>query len=618
MCTLGGAIFALRTRYNYRSEDVMGFTRLKIGGAAALMLLAAMSVAQDSASVIKEIVIRGNQFIQTPAIEAKLRTKVGQPYIQSQLDQDRDTIERMGFFRKVEITPTPLEGSNYRITIDLQEFPVTKEFRIIGNTVVKTDDIMKVIAIEKDRPFNLDEQATTGNAIAKLYQDKGYFALVEQLAPLEDSPGTVSIVIRESKVGQVVVTGNNKTSDKVLRRIVKTRPGDVYNEPKWVRELQQVLSTQWFEKVNYDRKPAENGYDIDVSLDLKEARTAQFLFGAAIDPRSSFAGSFGVTDSNFRGTGQSVGLNFTQAIRGGTTVDLNYRNPYMDNRDTSMDVNLYSRVLFRFAGNNFGSSGTLTDQEFNERRTGGSLSFSRPVGDRQRMSLGLRYEAVKTSDVTANNQSTVIKQDGTLLVGGLSYLQNRRDFDLDPARGDWFNLSVEPGFANITDVGGALSDKSILGRNNFVRSSIEYRTYYSDQPRRTRELDAPRRVLALRVKYGVITGKAPFFEQFFAGGSDTLRGYQDDRFWGKQTLLSTLEYRLPLQKSFNAIMFVDYGGAWGGQGTVRDFTQSDKTKLQLGYGIGFGFRTPLGPIRLDFGFDNRAKMRTHFLLGTSF
>ncbi len=120
------------------------------------------------------------------------------------------------------------------------------------------------------------------------------------------------------------------------------------------------------------------------------------------------------------------------------------------------------------------------------------------------------------------------------------------------------------------------------------------------------------------MRYGNITGNVPFFEQYFAGGSETVRGYQEDRFWGRQTLISTLEYRHPIQKSFNIIGFVDYGGAWGGYAGVNEFTQSNTFSLHLGYGAGLSFKTPLGPIRLDVGFDNRGKARTHFLIGTSF
>ena len=97
-----------------------------------------------------------------------------------------------------------------------------------------------------------------------------------------------------------------------------------------------------------------------------------------------------------------------------------------------------------------------------------------------------------------------------------------------------------------------------------------------------------------------------------------LYAYDEDRFWGKDMLIGTLEYRYPLQKSMNLIAFGDYGDAWGGYGSVGSFTQSSSFAGHLGYGLGLSFRTPLGPIRLDLGFDEHGKSRTHFQIGTSF
>lgn len=591
------------------------------GAALLLLISAAVAIAQNQASVISDLTIEGNKFVTKESILARMQTKVGQPYIQSQLDQDRSNLEKLGFFKAVDIKAVPQgDNTSWKVVVQLSEFEVVKEIRVVGNSVIPTEKIMAALTIQKDRPFNLNDQKPSADAVTKLYTEKGYFALVEQLEPLEDSPSTISVTVREMKVNSIAITGNTRTKDRVIKRLIKTQPGDAYNDPKWIHDLQRLMNTRWFDKVTPNEKQTEDGYGVDLMVDFKEARTGQVVFGATIDPRSSFAGQVKLIDTNFKGSGQTFGVGYQQAISGGgPSIDAEYTNPFMDRSGTSMSVTLYSRLQYRFTNNNFGNGSSVSDELFTERRTGGAISFSRPVSDQLSYNVGLKAEGIKTSNITTTNQNGFIKQDGNLVLLSLGVLQNRRDLDLDPSRGNWFNIQVEPGFSHISDIGGAIQDPAILGNHTFIRNTLEYRTYYSPQPARTgRDLDAPRRVFAFRARYGFITGTAPFNEQFFAGGAETVRGYADDRFWGKQTLLTSFEYRHPLQKAFNVILFADYGGAWGGYGGVNTFNQSDKLKLHLGYGIGFSFKTPLGPLRLDFGFNERGSSRTHFLIGTSF
>lgn len=586
----------------------------------AVFVLALASVyGAAQGSTISEIIVNGNKSVAKEAILAAMTTKVGQPYVQETLNKDKETILGLGYFKAVDVRPSLVEGNNWRVYVDVSEFDQVKEIRIVGNTVFTTEQIMNVVTIKTGQPFNLRDQKPTGDAIKKLYRDKGYFGLAEQIEPLEDSPGTVSIIVREMTINQITVTGNTRTKDNVIKRLIRSKPGDVFNEDKWVQDLQRMFSTQWFEKINPTDETVDDGSKLNLGIELKEARTGNIVFGATVDPRNGLGGQIRLVDTNFRGTGQSIGINGSQAVNGGggTSLDFDYTNPYMDSRETALNFSLYSHIMYRFLSDSFT---TNSGDRYTERRTGASLGFSRPIGDRMSASAGLRFEGIKTTELNLSTPTSYVQQDGTVFLGQFGFLANRRDIDLDPARGNWTNLTIEPGFANITTNGGALAgDPNAIGNMSFVRSQIEYRTYFSPQgPRTVKELDAPRRVIAMRFKYGTITGKVPFYEQFFAGGGTTVRGYQDDRFWGKQMALASVEYRHPVQKSFNVIGFLDYGGAWGGFGTVNNFDQSNKMKLHLGYGVGFSFKTPLGPIRLDFGFGDKGKSRTHFQIGTSF
>jgi outer membrane protein insertion porin family len=122
----------------------------------------------------------------------------------------------------------------------------------------------------------------------------------------------------------------------------------------------------------------------------------------------------------------------------------------------------------------------------------------------------------------------------------------------------------------------------------------------------------------VRLYAGKAFGKLPFFEQFFLGGAETLRGYPEDRFWGENIALLSVEYRAPLAQNLVGVVFVDAGDAWGGRyGTINDFTQHSSFKPQVGAGIGIRVRTPIGPLRLDYGFGSEGA-RTHFSIGNIF
>lgn len=594
----------------------------RLGLIAVLWLMAFVAWGQQQASLVKEIVVQGNQRVSREAVIAAMRTKVGQPYIQENLDRDRQSLLDLGFFRAVDVRATPLEGSEWRVTVDLREQPEIKEIRVVGNNAVSKEEILKVIEpfFKVGDVYNENSRNPAGRAIGDLYQKKGYGLYgVEDFGPLTESPNTLNIAVVEAKVGQVGWQGNKVTQDRIMRRLIKTRPGETFSESKWYNDLRRLYNTQWFETVESAQDQQREVGKIDLIADVKEQRTGQFNVGLQLDPRNSLAGVISLRDTNFRGSGQSVGLNYVQATRGsGPSIDLDYTNPFFDAKDTTLRLSVYSRLVFRFA-NAFATNNPIdTSNQYFERRTGASLGFSRPIKENLSLGVSARMENVKTDNLDAAPANAVIQQDGDLLVGSIGGVLNRRDRDIDPTRGDWLRVDFEPGYSNITKVGGAAVNQDILGSNTFFRSSMEYRRYFTDGAPLGKDLSASRRVLALRVKYGTIQGQVPFFEQFFAGGSDTVRGYPEDRFWGRNTLLSTAEVRYPLARAFSMIGFVDYGGAWGGYGRVNDYTQSDAFKLHLGYGVGLSFRTPLGPIRLDLGFNEHGKSRTHFLIGTSF
>jgi outer membrane protein insertion porin family len=573
------------------------------------------------AGIVKEIIVKGNVRQSKEGILASMRTKVGQPLNQATLDQDRSDLFDLGYFKaEPNITVRSNPDGTFTVTVEVVENPIIKEIRIVGNSVMTRDQILAVVTLKTGDIFSNREAKITSNSIAALYAKKGYFAEVIDLAYLPESPQTLNIQILETTVTSVTVTGNTRTKKHVLDRLIKTRAGQIFDTNRWVKDLRRVQNTGWFDKVEPKEDVSGGAGQVALGVNVREQHTGQFGLGIQVDPQSSFAGFVRYGDSNWNGTGQSFSSSFTQTLRGGgPSVDFGYGNPFIDSHDTSMNIQLFSRIIYRFTNNAFGGTDLGIGSEYSERRTGGIISFARPLADTITGSISTRFEGVSTN-VATELTNGFIQQDGTIASMAFALSRNRRDLDTSPSRGDYATLTVEPGYSNITKVGGLISDQSSLGSSFFTKYVVDYRAYFSpgQRPRTRDKLDDPRRVVAFRVRAGTITGQVPFFEQFFAGGADTVRGYDEDRYWGKNELLTTAEYRYPIQKGFDLIPFLDYGGAWGGYGSVNTFYQTNSFRMHLGYGVGISFRTPLGPIRLDFGIGEKGGARTHFQIATNF
>ena len=108
---------------------------------ALLTFLAAFASSQTA--VIKTITVKGNSEVSTEAILAAMRTKVGQPYLQATLDADKETLENMGFFQAVDVRAQAIDDTNREVIVQVSEWPVVKEIRVVGNNGIATDEILK-------------------------------------------------------------------------------------------------------------------------------------------------------------------------------------------------------------------------------------------------------------------------------------------------------------------------------------------------------------------------------------------------------------------------------------------------------------------------------------------
>lgn len=565
---------------------------------------------------IVDIVIRGNRAISQEAIRAAMQMRVGEPFSKEGLEKDRQAIQALGYFTSV-VPQAEQTETGVRVTIDLVENPQIREVRFLGNSVLTSEQLLAVIQNKPGRVLNFNLIRSDQGAIEARYEQADYVARVVDYRASESDNSLLEIVVQELRIGNITIVGNRKTRPYVILREVRSKAGELFRPSRWRRDLIRLYNLEYFESIDPQFETPAPGM-LDIQIRVKEKPTGRINLGFALDSRRRLVGLLEVYETNFRGLGQTLGINF-QSTGGaaGNSVELLFSEPWLDRRHTSLSVSLYNKLVYRFTSNFFGGSvDPNLEQRYDERRRGGFLNLSRPLSEALSVGLGLRAEEVSTNRVATDQQTGFIRQDGSLLSLSLRGVRNTRDFDLDPATGSYLALSLEPGVIHIKGVDPGFEDLVPLGRHNFLRASLDVRYYYSPQGARTKP-DDRRHVFAFRAMYGTIGGTVPFFEQFFIGGAETLRGYPEDRFWGKNSFLLSAEYRIPLQKAFTGVLFVDYGDAWGGYPTVNQFTQHSSFHPQAGFGFGIRVGTPLGPIRIDYGI-GRDGARTHFSIGQIF
>lgn len=120
---------------------------------------------------------------------------------------------------------------------------------------------------------------------------------------------------------------------------------------------------------------------------------------------------------------------------------------------------------------------------------------------------------------------------------------------------------------------------------------------------------------------GTVIGDLPPYEAFSIGGTNSVRGYDDGQVGsGRSFVQATAEYRFPIFSVVGGTLFVDVGSDLGTTGNVpgRPGELLGKPGTGFGYGVGVRVQSPLGPLRIDYGFNDEGDSRLHFGIGERF
>ena len=582
---------------------------------AVILLLPITGFAQEKQ--VSEIKVTGNDHVTFEAIMTATGLKTGTAFTEDVVQQAKQSIEGMGYFQPGVTAGVENVDSGVRLVFNVVEYPVVKDIKITGNTVLTTEKLRSTMFTQVNGVLNMNTLRNKDIAsIEDSYAKLGYLAYVTEDAGIDPDTGVLKIPIVEVKVHAINITGNKKTNAHVILREMDTKVGHVYNELTLAKDIQRIYDMGIFELEGTGIEPPKVGPTldtVDLTIPVKEKKTGEVSVGLGYSSKQKLVGQAKASDNNFRGRGQTVNFMWDQGS-GGPSYEAGFYEPWLDSRHTSFGINLYDKLLYRFSNNFLGAQNTGGDTNYDERRKGGNITLSRPFGKVNRGFLTARSESVVSGLI---NNPSAISSDGTINSVTSRLTNDARDSVVDPYIGGYNSYAVELGTAAFTTEAHPASESTF-----FSKYSFDVRRYFSKGGAR-KELTEQRRRIAFRLMAGSLTGNVPFFEQYFLGGSETLRGYQEDRFWGKNMVLASGEYRIPVAQSLTGVVFVDYGDAWGAVSEFRTpdllpgFPQHENFRGNLGYGLGIRVITPIGPLRLDYGFGKEGS-RAHFSIGNAF
>lgn len=500
-----------------------------------------------------------------------------------------------------------------KLTYQLVSNPVVKNVEFSGNTVFTSDYLKSIMQIPKDSVLNFVLVNQKLREIEDLYLKQGYM-LVSIPNVQVSADGTLHIDISEGIVEDIVIVGNEKTKNYVITRELKLKKGKPFNKFLASRSMERLYNLGYFEDVNMKLLPGKtNEHDVIIEIDVIEQKTGIVTVGAGYSDADGTVGIIELGDTNFRGTGDKVNLHWEFGGAGdGKNYTLSYTRPWINDNGDSLGASIFNRI---YEYDDYDANGDKV-AEYDKRRKGWNLTWGH-VSDEYRTNY-FNFESSKESYDDHDGFETGEVMDKYLAKNNIT---DYHDSDWYKAIMDNFGTTNSFTFTHVFDNRDNYFNASKGRRISFAAQwgghglGGDYDFYKFTAEGRFYKALGNGHILALRLMGGYIDGDVSYGNLFDLGGSDTLRGYEDDQFKGKKMYAATLEYRFPITKKVQGVLFTDAGSTWGiDEGKIPWYTDDDS--LNWSVGVGIRLQTPIGPIRLDYGHGDRNKF--NFSFGTQF
>jgi len=489
------------------------------------------------------------------------------------------------------------------ITIKIDEGPRFKVSKvdITGDLILSEEELKEKLKITKETYYNREIVRNDVLALTDLYSDEGYaHAEINPRIDKNFDELMINITYVVAKRNQVyfeniIIGGNKKTRDKVIRRELKVYEQELFSGKGLKGSVRNLYRLDYFEDIKVDTVKGTADDKMILKIDVTEKPTGTFSFGAGYSTVENVFGMASISQNNLFGRGQILELD-TQL--GGTTTlyRLNFTEPWLFDIPLSARLDLYDWE---------------TDYDtYDKNSRGGGVRFSYPVYDFVRAYIGYNYEDADIEDISDDASESIKELEGKNITSSIttSLVYDSRNRRFNPTKGSRHSISVE-----YAGLGGDVAFTKYLGETGW------YIPVFKDI------------VTFLHGEIGYVQensgGILPDYERFYLGGLNSLRGYDwediyvldenGDEIGGDKYIQFNAELLFPLLKKQGLVglVFYDTGNVY------NDGESISLGNLRKTAGFGFRWYSPMGPIRIERGYvidSEGTGGQWEFGMGTSF
>ncbi|MCK5728738.1 MAG: outer membrane protein assembly factor BamA [Methylococcales bacterium] len=513
-----------------------------------------------------------------------------------------------------QISMTPNKKEMY-VTVNIKEgnvFTLSK-VKLAGNLIVNPEELIKLMQVGPGEIFSRKNATATSKNISDRLGDEGYiFSNVNMIPDINEELKTVEMTFfvdpgKRVYVRKVNISGNNKTRDEVLRREMRQMESSWASTKKIERSKARLSRLGYFESVDVETPPVVGAADqIDVNYSVVEKASGNLSAGVGFSQTSGFIINANVSQDNIFGSGKRINLAFNNSDVS-TQYQFGYYDPYFTLDGVSMGYDIGYRAR---DAENANISRYSTDV-FNS-----SLNFGLPLNenDRLRFNIDFRHTKLKTSTNSSTEILDFVKENGnkyltlSLSIGWTHDTLNRAIFPTSGGQQRFSALATIPG-----------SDLE------YYKINYKQQHFFALSKDFTLRLNAE---LAYGDGYGGTKG-LPFFEHFFAGGTRSIRGFddntlgprdsRDDPFGGSGKIVGNAELLFPVP-FFTDLHSVRLGAFFDAGTVSKGFKVGD---MRYSVGLSGEWLSPFGALSISIAkplnsSDNDEEKMFQFSFGSGF